>query len=118
MWTTESMIEKETHEMDVSFWEKDSHILCSTCSKGNMGGVMATIAKHLFLLEIGHVCDGVPYDDDILSITCERFWANWFYNVRGRIFTDLIFMLPCEGNIIAAQDQHILYTYHKWRGRQ
>ena len=33
----------------------------------------------------------------------------------GEIFGDLVFFLPLEGNIIAAQDQKILYIYHKWR---
>ena len=95
----------EAHGLNVSFWEGDSHIFCSTCSKGNMGGFVATIAKYLFLLEVGQMCDGMPYDDALLSITCGIFWANWFYSFGGRIFRDLIFMFPLEGNIIAAQDQ-------------
>ena len=98
------MMLSKAHGLNVSFWEGYSHIFCSTCSNGNMGGVMATIAKYLFLLEVGQMCDGMPYDDALLSITCGMFWANWFYSVGGRIFTDLIFMLPLEGNIISAQD--------------
>ena len=114
----ESMIEKETHEMSVSFWEGDSHIFYSTCSNGNMGKIVATIAKHLFLLEVSHVCDGVPHGDTLLSITFEAFWDDWVYSVGGRNFTGLILMMPLEGNVLAAQDQFALYTYLKWRGEQ
>ena len=32
------MIRGETHWLDVSFGEEDSHTFCSTCSKGSMGG--------------------------------------------------------------------------------
>ena len=35
-----------------------------------------------------------------------------------RVFEDPIFFLPLEGNIIVAQDQQLLYTYHKWREGQ
>ena len=80
------MMLSEAHGLDVSFWEVGSHIFCNTFSNGNMGRVVATMTKHLFLLEVSHVCDGIPYDDTLLSITYETFWANWFYNVGGRIF--------------------------------
>ena len=79
---------------------------------------MATIAKHFLLLEVGHVYDWMPHDDTLLSITYETFWANWFYSAGGRIFADLIFMMPLEGNVLVAQDQFSLYTYLKWRGKQ
>ena len=45
-------------------------------------------------------------------------WANMFHNVGGEILRGLISILPFEGNVIAAQDQHTLYTYPKWRGGQ
>ena len=83
-------------------WEGDSHIFYSTCSNGNMGKIVATIAKHLFLLEVSHVCDGVPHGDTLLSIKYEEFLAYWFYSVGGRNFVDLILMMPLEGNVLAA----------------
>ena len=98
------MMLSEAHGFDVSFWEVGSHIFCSACSNGNMGRVVATMTKHLSLLEVSNVCDGIPYDDTLLSITYETFWVDWFYNVGGRIFADLIFMVPLEGNILVAQD--------------
>ena len=60
--------------------------------------------------------DGVPYDGDFLSIMYEMVWASLIHNVREEVFGDLVFILPIEGNSIAAQDQKILYNYHKWRG--
>ena len=60
--------------------------------------------------------DGMPYGDDFLSITYGMVWASMIHNVGEVIFGGLVFIFPLEGNIIAAQDQHILYTYHKWRG--
>ena len=96
------MIRGETHWMDVSFGEENSHIFCSTCSKGSMGYDMATTTKHLSLYVEGHEIDGM-------------IWANMIHNVRGKIFGDLFFFLPLEGNIIAAQDQQKIYTYHRWK---
>ena len=81
-----------------------------------MGEVVATIAKNVFLLEVGHVCDGMPCDDYLISLTYGVSWAIWFCSVGGRIFADLISMMPLEGNILIAQDQFLLYTYLKWRG--
>ena len=78
---------------------------------------MATTAKHLLPFEVGHVIDGMPYSDDFLSITYGMIWASLIHSVGEEIFGDLVFISPLEGNIIPAQDQHILYTYHKWRGR-
>ena len=83
-----------------------------------MGEIVATIAKHLFLLEVSHVCDGVPHGDTLLSITYETFWDDWFYSVGGRNFADLILMMPLEGNVLVAQDQFSPKTYLKWRGEQ
>ena len=34
-----SMIMRKAHELDVSLSEKKSHIFCTTCSNGSMGGV-------------------------------------------------------------------------------
>ena len=113
-----SMIGRETHGLDVSFWEEDSHIFCFACSNGSMGGDMATTVKHVFPFEVGHVIDGMPYGDDFLSITYGMIWASLIHSVGQEIFGDLVFIFPLEGKIIATQDQHILYTYHKWRRRQ
>ena len=43
-----------THEMDVSLSGENSHIFCTTCSNGSMGGDMATTATCLFSFEVGH----------------------------------------------------------------
>ena len=80
-----------------------------------MGEIVATVAKQFFILKVRHVCDGVPHGDTLLSITYETFWADWFYSIGGRIFGDLILMIPLEGNVLAAQDHFSLYTYLKWR---
>ena len=48
----------------------------------------------------------------------EMVWASMIHNVGQEIFGGLVFILPLEGNIIAAQDQKRIYTYHKWRGGQ
>ena len=45
-----SMIMRVTHEMDVSLSGENSHIFCTTCSNGSMGGDMATTAHVCFLL--------------------------------------------------------------------
>ena len=62
--------------------------------------------------------DIMPYDDDFQLIIYGDIWANMIHNVGEDIFEDPIFFLPLEGNIIAAQDQQKIYTYHKWRGGQ
>ena len=54
------------------------------------------------------------YDDHVLFIMDETFWASLFFNVGGELFGGLFFTLPFEGNTFAAQDQHTLYTYHMW----
>ena len=61
---------------------------------------------------------GILYDDHVLFIMDVFFWANLFFNVGGETFGGLFFTLPFEGNNFAAQDQHTLYTYHKWREGQ
>ena len=96
--------------------EEDSHTFCITCSNGSMGGDMATIEKHLPFHEVGHGIDLMTYGDDFLAITYGMGWASLIHNVGEEIFGGLVFILPLEGNIISAQDQQILYTYHKWRG--
>ena len=69
-----------------------------------MGGDMATTTKHLFLFEVGHVIDGMPYGDDFLSITYGMIWASLIHNVGEEIFGGLVTLLPLEGNFIASQD--------------
>ena len=97
------MIGGETHWLDVSLGEEDSHAFCSTCSKGRMGDEMATTVKHLSLYEVGHEINGM-------------IWVNMIHNVGGKIFGGIRSFLPLEGNTIAAQNKKTLYTYHKWRG--
>ena len=45
-------------------------------------------------------------------------WASRIHDFGERIFGDPIFVLPLKGNLFVAQDQHVLYTFHEWRGRQ
>ena len=100
-----SMIGGMTHWLDVSLGGEISHIVCIACSNGSMRGSMATIAKHFFFYEVSHRIDWMPYDSDFQLITYEMIWANMFHNVGREILEDLVFFLPLEGNIIAAQDQ-------------
>ena len=58
----------------------------------------------------------MPYDDEFQLITQEMVWDSTFHNVGGEILGGINFIFPLEGNIVAAQDQRILYTYPKWRG--
>ena len=44
---------RKAHELDVSLSEKNSHIFCSACSKGNMRGGMAT-ATYLLIFGVRH----------------------------------------------------------------
>ena len=57
----------------------------------------------------------IPYDDEFQLITYEMIWTSMIHSVGGEIFGGLIFILPLEGNYFAAQDQHTLFTYPKWR---
>ena len=113
-----SMIGGETHWVNVSLEGEKSHTLCTTCSRGSMGDGMATTEAHFFPYEVIHMRNVMPYDDDFQLITYEMIWANMFHNVGGEILRGLISIFPFEGNVIAAQDQHTLYTYPKWRGGQ
>ena len=81
-----------------------------------MRGNVATTTKHLFPFEVSHMIDWMPYDGDFQLITYEVIWASMLHNVGGEILGGLVSIFPLEGNIIAAQDHHILYTYPKWRG--
>ena len=78
----------------LSFGEEDSHTFCITCSNGSMGDDMATTVKHLFLYEVGHKIDWIPYDDQILFIIYGMVCANLIHNVGEEIFGDLVFILP------------------------
>ena len=97
-----SMIGGETHWLDVSFGEEDPHNFYITCSNGSMGGDMATTTKQLFLYEVGHEIYWIPHDAQYLFIIYDMVWANLIHNVGEEIFGDLVFILPLEGNIIAA----------------
>lgn len=107
--------EGETHWEDMPFGEEYLHTLCSTCSKGSMEEDMVTMTSYLFLHEVNHMIDWIPYDDDFQLITYEMIWASLIYSVGGKILGDPDFILPLEGNTIAAQVQRSLHTYHKWR---
>ena len=65
-----------------------------------------------------HMIDWMPYGGDYQLITYEMIWDNMFHNVGEEILRGLVFIFPFEGNIIAAQYQHIIYTYPKWIGGQ
>ena len=60
----------------------------------------------------------MPNGDDVPFTLNGMIWSSMIHDMGERIFGDLIFFLPLEGNLIAAQYQHMLYTYLKWRGRQ
>ena len=62
--------------------------------------------------------NGVPYDDGFLSIMYEMVWASLIQSARRGTFGGLASFLPFEGNMMVAQDQKIINTYLKWRGRQ
>ena len=111
------MIGGGTHGVDVFFGEEDPHTFCITCSKGSMGRDMASTAKSLFLNEEDHEMDGMPYGGDFLSIMYEMVWASLIHSAGRATLGGLVPFLPIEGNNIAAQDQKILYTHLKWRGR-
>ena len=113
-----SMIGGDTHWLYVSLGEDISHTFCITCSKGSMGDDVVTTIKHFLLYEVGHRIDWIPYGDDFLSVTYGIIWAILIHSVGEEIFGDLVFILPLEGNFFTTQDQHIIYTYHKWGGRQ
>ena len=106
-----------THWVDVFLGEKHPHTFCVTCSKGSMGRDMASTAKYFSLYEKDHEMDGVPNDDGLLSIMNEIVWASLIHNVGKWTFGGLASLFPFEGNNMAAQDQKILYTYLKWRGK-
>ena len=57
--SVESMIRGETHGRNVSLLKEDSHLFCSTCSRRNMKGDMAT-TTYLLTCRVGH-----EFDDDI-----------------------------------------------------
>ena len=104
--------------VDVPFGGGDLHTFCSTCSKGSMEGDMVLPAKQLHMYEVNHMTDWMPYDDDFQLITYEMIWASLICSVGGEILGDLDFILPLEGNLIAAQVKVSLHTYHEWRRGQ
>ena len=75
-----SMIGGETHWVDVSFGEEDSHIFCITCSKGSMGDDMATATKHLSLYEVGHEIDWSTW-----AMTLINHWEKIFYELSCHV---------------------------------
>ena len=60
----------------------------------------------------------MPNGDEVPFILDGMVWASMIHDMGDRIFGDLLFFLPLEGNMFAAQDQYVLYTFHEWRGRQ
>ena len=159
----------------------NSHIFCTTCSNGSMGGDMATTTTYLFSFWVSHefyshgqvfghvllthsaiyyslvdvmifvyylpcyfqkmqwmrlrcvllrhclyhvascktlskLLIWILYGNHVLFIMDEMLWANLFFNVGEEILGGLFFIFPLKGNTIAAHNQHILYTYHEWRG--
>ena len=94
--------EEKEHWVDVPFGIEDLHTFCSTYSKRSMVDDMATMVQHWFFLEVSLETVWMPYDDDFQLITYEVIWASIFHNVGEEIFGDLVFILPMEGNIIAA----------------
>ena len=60
----------------------------------------------------------IPYDDEFQLITYEMIWANLICSIGGEVLGDLDFILPLEGNIIAARVQLALRIYHEWRRGQ
>ena len=58
----------------------------------------------------------MPYGNDVPFILYRMVWVGMAHDIRERILGDSIFFLPLEGNHVAAQDQHALYNYQKWRG--
>ena len=55
-----NMIMREAHELDVSLSGKNSHIFCTTCSNGSMGGDMATTTTYVIPFEVDHGLDSYP----------------------------------------------------------
>ena len=98
--------------------EEHPHTFCITCSKGSMGRDMASKEKYLFINEEDHEMDRMPYGGDLLSIMYHMVWDNLIHSVGRGTFGGLASFLPFEGNSVATQDQKILYTHLKWRGRQ
>ena len=64
---------------------------------------MVTMFSHLFFHEVNHIIFWMPYDDEFQLITYEMTWAGLICNIGGEILGDLDFILPLEGNTIAAQ---------------
>ena len=111
-------VEGETHWVDVPFGREDLHSFCSTCSKGSMEDDMVTMFSHFLFHEVSHMIFWIPYDDEFQLITYEMIWANLICSVRGEVLGDLDFILPLEGNIVAAQVKLALQIYHEWRRGQ
>ena len=90
------------HRLDVSLGGEISHIICITCSNGNMRTHVATTTKHWFPFEVSHMIYWMPYGDDYQLITYEMILDSMFHNVGEEIFGGLVFIFPLEGNFIAA----------------
>ena len=110
-----NMLGRETHWVNVSFEGGIPHTFFTTCSKGSMGHGMVTLTTHFSLYEVSHMIDDMPYVDHFQLIIYGDTWANMICIVGGQILGGLVFIFPHEGKYFAAQDQHFLYTYHKWR---
>ena len=60
----------------------------------------------------------MPYGDDVPFILYGMDWASIIHDYMESIFADLDFLFPLKEKIIVAQDQNLIYTYHKWRERE
>ena len=80
-----------------------------------MGDDMVTMFSHLFFHEVNNMIAWIPYDDEFQLITYEMIWASLICSIGGEVLGDLDFILPLEGNIIAARIQLKLPISHEWR---
>ena len=95
--------EGETHWVDVPFGREDLHYFCSTCSKGSMEDDMVTMCSHVSFHEVNHMIVWMPYVDEFQLFTYQMIWASLICSIGGEVLGDLDFILPLEGNTIAAQ---------------
>ena len=97
-----SMVRRETPWLGVSLEGGVSLSFCSECSKRSMIVVTATILVQSFSYEVSHMMDMMPYEDDSQLITCGDVWADMICSTGGEAFGGPTFILPLDGNLIAA----------------
>ena len=80
---------------------------------------MYPLEKPLVPSKIAH---NIQYLSDLDTIwwwcTIHLYGMVWAHETREGVFGDPVVILSLEGNIIIAQYQQQLYTFHKWRERQ